>query len=202
MTRAALALAAAFTQRASPLRHTARNPRAVGTDCGNPDAARSRSSVNGFQLLQARRRAASSRPAPRAGRSRGGAKIVSRNATQKVGGRPHEQSLLLPSRSSATTPPVCVGLDGRRCATSPRRTAGSSQSMTVSVQVQLDSASRSRCRSGSTSAATGIRVPALVVANLLPLFPPDMTAVRFKFAPILDGSWQIDDVYVDPRMSH
>jgi hypothetical protein len=25
--------------------------------------------------------------------------------------------------------------------------------------------------------------------------------VRFKFAPLLGGSWQIDDIYVDPRMS-
>jgi hypothetical protein len=29
-----------------------------------------------------------------------------------------------------------------------------------------------------------------------------MTAVRFKFAPILGGNWQIDDVYVDPRKSY
>ena len=42
-------------------------------------------------------------------------------------------------------------------------------------------------------------LPHLVLANLLPLLPPDMTAVRFKFAPILGGEWQIDDVYVDPR---
>ena len=42
-------------------------------------------------------------------------------------------------------------------------------------------------------------LPNLVVANLLPLLPPDQTAVRFKFAPMLGGSWQIDDVYVDPR---
>src|SRR5262249_52345925 len=42
-------------------------------------------------------------------------------------------------------------------------------------------------------------LPMLVVANLLPLLPPDMTAVRFRFAPLLGGTWQIDDVYVDPR---
>ena len=42
-------------------------------------------------------------------------------------------------------------------------------------------------------------LPHLVVANLLPLLPPDMTAVRFMFAPFLGGDWQIDDVYVDPR---
>ena len=38
-----------------------------------------------------------------------------------------------------------------------------------------------------------------MVANLLPLLPPDMTAVRFIFTPLLGGDWQIDDVYVDPR---
>jgi hypothetical protein len=37
----------------------------------------------------------------------------------------------------------------------------------------------------------------LILANLLPLLPPDRTAVRFTFAPLL-GSYQIDDVYVDP----
>ena len=45
-------------------------------------------------------------------------------------------------------------------------------------------------------------LPHLVIANLLPLLPPDMTAVRFKFAPILGGEWQIDDVYVDPRAKY
>ena len=45
-------------------------------------------------------------------------------------------------------------------------------------------------------------LPHLVLANLLPLLPPDMTAVRFKFAPLLGGEWQIDDVYVDPRATH
>ena len=39
----------------------------------------------------------------------------------------------------------------------------------------------------------------LVIANLLPLSRRTMTAVRFKFAPLLGGNWQIDDVYVDPR---
>ncbi len=44
-------------------------------------------------------------------------------------------------------------------------------------------------------------LPHLVVANLLPLFPPDMTAVRFTFKPLL-GSFSVDDVFVDPRMRH
>jgi hypothetical protein len=40
-------------------------------------------------------------------------------------------------------------------------------------------------------------LPQAVVANLLPLMPPDRTAIAFRFTPLL-GSWQIDDVYVDP----
>src|SRR3954471_14315018 len=37
----------------------------------------------------------------------GGARVAAGNATQRAGG----QSLQLPAGSSATTPPVCVGLD-------------------------------------------------------------------------------------------
>ena len=52
---------------------------------------------------------------------------------------------------------------------------------------------RPRRRAGTRACRTSC------IANLLPLLPPDMTAVRFKFAPLLGGDWQIDDVYVDPR---
>ena len=41
-------------------------------------------------------------------------------------------------------------------------------------------------------------LPHAIVANLLALLPPDMTAVRFTFKPLL-GSFGLDDVYVDPR---
>ena len=40
-------------------------------------------------------------------------------------------------------------------------------------------------------------VPMPLIANILPLSHSDKTPVRFRFAPLL-GSWQIDDVYVDP----
>jgi hypothetical protein len=40
-------------------------------------------------------------------------------------------------------------------------------------------------------------LPMTVVANLLPLLPGDQTAVAFRFTAVA-GSWQIDDVYVDP----
>ena len=36
-----------------------------------------------------------------------------------------------------------------------------------------------------------------LIANILPLSHSDKTPVRFRFSPLL-GSWQVDDVYVDP----
>ena len=45
-------------------------------------------------------------------------------------------------------------------------------------------------------------LPMPVLVNLLTLSNTDRTAVRFRFTPLLLGSWQIDDVYVDPFMRH
>ena len=40
--------------------------------------------------------------------------------------------------------------------------------------------------------------PMPVVANLLPLLPDGQTPVAFRFTPLGDGEWSIDDTYVDP----
>jgi hypothetical protein len=41
----------------------------------------------------------------------------------------------------------------------------------------------------------------LIVANLLPLLPGDLTPIRLKFTSLL-GDFRIDDVYVDPRVRY
>ncbi len=130
----------------------------------------------------------------------GGARVVNGTASQRVSG-PGSKSLLLPAGATATTPPVCVGLNEPTMRYFAPKNKGLLSTMTVSVQVQLEL--------GGLWVTLPIGVdlggkwhpslPNLVLANLLPLLPPDMTAVRFKFAPILGGEWQIDDVYVDPR---
>jgi len=38
----------------------------------------------------------------------------------------------------------------------------------------------------------------LVVANLLPLLPRNLTPVAFRFRAVGGGTWWVDDVYVDP----
>jgi hypothetical protein len=132
----------------------------------------------------------------------GGARVVDGDATQRVGASSDAKSLLLPAGSSATSPPVCVGLNEPTLRYFARKNSGLLSTLTVSVQVQLQLGVWVTLPIGvDLGGAWHPSLPSLVVANLLPLLPPDMTAVRFKFAPLLGGAWQIDDVYVDPRMS-
>ena len=129
----------------------------------------------------------------------GGAKVVSGNEPWKVGGASHGKSLVLPAGSSVITPPACVGLAEPTLRFFAKKNSGLLTTLAVSVYVK-------------TSLGLVVPVPVgvvlangqwkatpkmLIVANLLPLLPGDRTPVAFQFTPVL-GSWQIDDVYVDP----
>jgi hypothetical protein len=130
----------------------------------------------------------------------GGAKVVAGDATGKVGAAGDSKSLVLPAGATATTPPVCVGLNEPTLRFFTRKTAGLLSTMSVWVDVQTSVGVWVTLPLGvDLGGGWHPSMPMLVVANLLPLLPPDMTAVRFRFAPLLGGTWQVDDVYVDPR---
>jgi hypothetical protein len=129
----------------------------------------------------------------------GGAKVAAGNEPWKVGGSSHGSSLVLPAGSTAITPPTCVGLAEPTLRFFAKKNSGLLSTLAVSVYVK-------------TSLGLVVPVPVgvllgngqwkaspkmLIVANLLPLLPGDRTPVAFQFTPLL-GSWQIDDVYVDP----
>jgi hypothetical protein len=133
----------------------------------------------------------------------GGAKIVSGNETYKVGGASHSSSLSLPSGGAAISPFTCVGLGEPTLRLfAKRNSALLGLVSTLNVQIQV-----------KTSLGLSIWLPVLpgdlggsswhqtaqmpLIANILPLSASDKTPVRFRFSPLL-GSWQIDDVYVDP----
>jgi hypothetical protein len=129
----------------------------------------------------------------------GGAKVVAGNEPAHVSGAADAYSLLLPSGSSATTPPVCVGLDEPTLRFFTRRNSGLLSTMAVTVHVQTSLGVWVTLPIGvDLGGAWHPSLPMLVLANLLPLLPPDRTAVKFSFTPLLGGSWQVDDVYVDP----
>jgi hypothetical protein len=130
----------------------------------------------------------------------GGAKVVAGDASARVGAAGDSKSLLLPAGSVAVSPPVCVGLNEPTVRLFARKNSGLLSTMSVSVDVQTSLGIWLTLPIGvDLGGSWHPTVPFAVIANLLPLLPPDQTAVRFRFAPLLGGSWQIDDVYVDPR---
>lgn len=128
----------------------------------------------------------------------GGATVVRGNETYYVGGRSDARSLYLPSRSSATTPPICVELDHPtlRFFAANR---GSLLLSTLKVDVVVAGL---RVPIGVAAGGSSWRptLPMPVVKNLLaPLAQDGSVDVRFRFTPVgLGAKWQIDDVYVDP----
>jgi len=130
----------------------------------------------------------------------GGARIVPGNEPWRVGSPDDGSSLLLPSGSSATTGAMCVGLEHPTLRFFAR-TAGDEMLSTLSVEVLFEGlgGALEALSIGVVAHDGGWRptLPFPVVANLLPLLPGERTAVAFRFTP-RGGSWQIDDVYVDP----
>ena len=131
---------------------------------------------------------------------RGGAKVVSGNEPWKVRDSKDSRSLVLPAGSSATTPPVCVGLAEPTMRFFAKKNKGLLSTMAVSVWVKTSLGIELPLPIGLVlgNGQWKPSAPMLIIANLLPLFPGDRTPVAFTFTPLL-GEWQIDDVYVDPR---
>jgi hypothetical protein len=134
------------------------------------------------------------------GWSLGTASVVDGNEPYYAAGS-GSRSLSIPAGSSVTTSTMCVGLNEPTLRFFARSSGGSPLS-TLRVDVQFEDALGNvqtvpigvHVRGGWTPTLT---MPILV--NLLPLLPGDQTPVRFRFVPQGSASWQIDDVYVDPR---
>lgn len=134
----------------------------------------------------------------------GGARAVADNEPWNVGGD-GDGALQIPAGATVTSPTVCVGLDHPTIRLFAKRTSGLPLLASLAVSVQAE-----------TSLGLTVTVPVnavllntgswsqtgrmLIVANLLPLLPGELTPIRLKFTSLL-GSFRIDDVYVDPRMN-
>jgi hypothetical protein len=110
-------------------------------------------------------------------------------------------SLTVDSGDSATSPSVCVGLEHPTFRYFVRRTSGV-PSAKLAVRVVLDNGASipvGTIMGGSTSWQPS--PVTLIGANLLPLLTGGTsTQVAFRFTSN-SGTWQVDDVYVDPSGS-
>jgi hypothetical protein len=146
-------------------------------------------------------------PAPNGGLESGvsgwtlerGAAVVPGNEPFHVGGSGDASSLALPSGGSATTAPVCIGVEHPTLRFFARNTGDPTSLLTVSVVFRDALGLRHTLPVGVVAAgrewAPTPVVP--VVVNLLSLLGDQQVAFAFTAADGR-GEWTIDDVYVDP----
>jgi hypothetical protein len=125
----------------------------------------------------------------------GGAAVADGNEPFLAGDR----SLALPAGSSATTAPMCVGIEHPTLRLFARHSGSPLSTLTVSVVFSdLLGVTRSLPVGVIGAGAAWSPTPVMpILVNLLALTGDQHVAFRFT-APSGGGEWAIDDVYVDP----
>lgn len=131
----------------------------------------------------------------------GGASVVAGNETFAVHDDADSHSLALPAGSSASMPPMCIGLLSSHMRFFVRNSGNPASRLRVQVVYNgglgavLGIADVASLSAGSTWQPSD---SVAMVGGLLPLLTQ---SVQFRFMPAdSTGNWQIDDVYVDPLM--
>jgi hypothetical protein len=130
-----------------------------------------------------------------------GASLQPGNEPWDVSGNGGGSHVEIPAGGSATTGTQCVGIEYPTLRFFARsQGAGPLSSLRVYVQTETTLGLVVSVPIGAVlpSGDWTPTAPMLVVANLLPLLPGDLTPVRFRFVPQGGGTWSVDDVYVDP----
>lgn len=132
-----------------------------------------------------------------------GAAVAEGNETFQVGGAADHQSLTLPAGSSATSPSFCVSKRDDIFRLFVRTDSGHHARLKVEavytdVLRGRDSVRIDRLRAEESWDATDKLEIALPQARGR-LFTAN---VSLRFTPLDDDSFQIDDVYIDPRLRH
>jgi hypothetical protein len=137
----------------------------------------------------------------------GGAKVVAGNEAFFASG-PGASSLSLPAGSSATSPPMCVGLLDTKMRFFAANAGAASSKLRVQVVYSggvgalLGGLGQTLGVSDKASEGAGAAwapMPMIdMLGGTLPLFTQ---SVQFTFTPLgTGGKWRIDDVYLDPLM--
>ena len=132
----------------------------------------------------------------------GGAAVVAGNEGFYIGSKLDRRSLKLPAGSSATTRPMCVGLEHPTLRFFARNTGSPLSLLAVEVLFEDVTGTVRSLQVGAVAAGSHWQptLPIAFLANATSILSKDgKTAAAFRFTPLgWGGEWQIDDVYVDP----
>ncbi|MGZ4431384.1 MAG: hypothetical protein ACXVYV_07025 [Gaiellales bacterium] len=133
----------------------------------------------------------------------GGAQVTAGNESFSVHSTADSRSLSLGSDGSATSSPICIGVNDPTVRFFASNGGSSLSALEVDVLYTDEQGNPQSLPVGVIAAGSdwAPTAPLPILANLtaLPLVTDGTTEVSFRFTP-LDGSgdWHVDDVYVDP----
>jgi hypothetical protein len=133
----------------------------------------------------------------------GGARVVSGNESYAVRDSTDGYSLSLPPGGSATSPSICIGTLSPTARLFVRNTGSMSSTLRVEVLYRtalgIPGSALVGVVLGSSSWQPTAQLPLLANVTGLPLLTGGSTPISLRFtAQGAGGSWQIDDLYVDP----
>jgi hypothetical protein len=131
----------------------------------------------------------------------GGAKAVAGNESYYLGSPADRISLALPPGSSAGSPPICMAIDTPTFRMMARNTGDPSSQLRVTASYKLLGLLRTQTlgtvTAGSAWVPTTPQSTVLTLATIVGTLIP--SAIEIRVAPLdSKGSWQIDDLFVDP----
>ena len=131
----------------------------------------------------------------------GGAATVAGNESFFLNDAADTRSLSLPSGSSAVSPPICMSLDTPIFRLLARNTGNPSAGLKVEATYKLLGLVRTKTVSTVTAGRdwapaqemSTVLTLSTIVGTLIP------SAIQIKITPVgSGGSWQVDDLYIDP----
>ena len=128
-----------------------------------------------------------------------GSAVAEGNETFNVGGPADHQSLALPAGSYATSPSFCVTKRDDVFRLFARTDGGDDARLKVEVLYTDDGRGRDSVRVGKVRGGDSWD-PTRALPVVLPARARGKTDISLRFTPKGDGDWQIDGVYLDPRL--
>jgi hypothetical protein len=130
------------------------------------------------------------------------ASIIAGNEPFHVGAASDRSSLSLSAGSAAVSTPICVDETFTTLRLFARNTGDLASKLRVDV-VYSDTKGRLATKRASVYKATSSEWSPTGIMRINVKFGASRAApVAFRFTPDNHGTWQIDDVYVDPRLRH
>ncbi|HVD39135.1 MAG TPA: hypothetical protein VNC15_09915 [Solirubrobacterales bacterium] len=134
----------------------------------------------------------------------GSAKVVDGNESFFLNDSTDTKSLALPAGSSAVSPPICMSIDTPSFRLLARNSGAPASYLKVEATYPLLGLIRTKTlstvKSGPNWAPAQQMSTVLTLSTIVGTLIP--SAVQIRITPVGSGSWQVDDLYVDPFARH